>query len=138
MARKKRAWNSSNPLYRWLHSHKRGKRVSRSTRRKARTRRVVRMARGRRSRRSSGGGFGLGGGRKLFALGGTIGGAVLGLGIAALAKRFVGAPLGNYTGAAAGFAVGGIPGAIGGYVHDNIGNIGGAASGGGGAQTVYG
>jgi len=59
-----------------------------------------------------------------------LGAAVLGVGAAALAKRFVGAPLGNFTGAALGFAVGGLGGALGGYVHDNIGNIGGAGSSG--------
>lgn len=50
-----------------------------------------------------------------------------GVGAAALAKRFVGAPLGGFTGAAAGFiASKNLWGAIGGYVHDNVGNVGGS------------
>jgi len=80
-----------------------------------------------RSKKSfSSGGFGT---KAIFPLSGILGGAVLGLGAAALAKRFIGAPLGNFTGAASGFAVGGIGGAIGGYIHDNIGNVGGASNG---------
>ena len=62
---------------------------------------------------------------------GIIGAAILGLGTAALVKRFVGAPLGQYTGAASGFVVGGLGGALGGYLHDNVGNVGGGASSGG-------
>lgn len=79
--------------------------------------------RGRKSSRSSGMGA-----RAIFPVGGFIGAALIGMGVAAGAKRFVGAPLGGFTGAAAGFAVGGIPGAIGGYIHDNLGNVGGASS----------
>lgn len=79
---------------------------------------------------------GIGSGGKLLPVGGILGAALLGVGAAAIAKRFLGAPLGNFTGAALGFAVGGIGGAAGGYLHDNIGNIGGASSTGTG-QTVY-
>ena len=68
--------------------------------------------------------------RGVLPVGGMIGMALLGLGAAAVAKRFVGQPLGQYTGAAAGFAVGGLGGALGGYVHDNIGNVGTPASSG--------
>lgn len=113
MARKKRAWNMSNPLYRYLHKSNAG------TQKK---KRGVKMAK--RGRKSSRGGFG----KAMFPVGGFIGAALLGLGVAAVAKRFVGTPLGSFTGAAAGFAVGGLPGAVGGYVHDNIGNVGGASS----------
>lgn len=67
-------------------------------------------------------------GRGLLPVGGFVGAALLGLGAAAVAKRFIGAPIGGFTGAAAGFLVGGLPAAIGGYVHDNIGNIGGATT----------
>ena len=81
--------------------------------------------------RKRGGGFG----KKLLPIGGMLGAAILGVGAAALAKRFIGAPLGAFTGAALGFAVGGIGGAAGGYLHDNIGNVGGVGSSGG--QTIY-
>jgi len=84
----------------------------------------------RRSRKRSGGS--IGGMRAIFPVGGIVGSALLGLGAAAVAKRFIGAPLGSFTGAATGFAVGGIGGALGGWVHDNIGNVGGAASSSGG------
>jgi hypothetical protein len=124
MARKKRAWNSSNPLYRWQHRH--------SGKSARKTKRGGFMAR-RRGKRSSGG---FGGGKKLLPVGGMLGAALLGLGAAAVAKRFLGAPLGQFTGAAAGFLVGGLGGAAGGYVHDNIGNVGGA-SGTSSGQTVY-
>lgn len=93
------------------------------------------MAR-RHSRRASSGGFG--GGKSLVNTGGFIGSALKGMGAAALTKRFVGAPLGTFTGAAAGYLLGGgIAGAVGGYVHDNIGNVGGG-SGVSGGQRVYG
>jgi len=82
--------------------------------------------------RKSGGSFS---GKKLFPVGGLLSAAILGVGVAALAKRFVGAPLGAFTGAALGFAVGGVGGAAGGYLHDNIGNVGGASGGNG--QTIY-
>jgi hypothetical protein len=76
------------------------------------------MARFRRSRRSGSGGFGgLGGGNMIDA-------GLKGVGAAALAKRFLGAPLGNFTGAAAGFLMTkSIWGAAGGFGHDNIGNV---------------
>jgi hypothetical protein len=82
----------------------------------------------RKSGRRSSGGYG----KKILPVGGFIGAALLGLGAAAVAKRFVGAPLGQFTGAAGGFLIGGLPGAVGGYLHDNIGNVGGAAGSGGG------
>jgi hypothetical protein len=77
-----------------------------------------------RRRRSRGGGRG---GLPTFG-GGMIGSVLMGLGAAAVAKRFIGAPLGTYTGAAAGALaspnkLGGI---LGGWLHDNIGNVGGA------------
>ena len=90
------------------------------------------MARRRGKSRRSGG---IMSGGKLFPVGGLLGAAILGVGAAALAKRFIGAPLGSFTGAALGFAVGGIGGAAGGYLHDTIGNVGGASGGSG--QTVY-
>jgi len=80
------------------------------------------MARRKSGRRSSGG-FG----KAILPVGGFIGAALVGLGAAAVAKRFLGAPLGQFTGAAGGFLVGGLPGAVGGYVHDNIGNVGGSS-----------
>lgn len=82
-----------------------------------------------RGRRSRSGGFGARSGGML-KVGGFIGAALLGLGAAAVAKRFIGSPLGSFTGAAAGFLLGGIPGAAGGYVHDNIGNVGGSSGSG--------
>ena len=97
--------------------------------------RGVRM--GRRGYRRSRGGGGSFGGKGILRVGGFLGAAILGIGAAAVAKRFVGAPLGTFTGAATGFLVGGVPGAVGGWVHDNIGNIGGPASA-GGAAPVYG
>lgn len=60
--------------------------------------------------------------------------AVAGVGAAALAKRFIGAPLGSFTGAGAGAGYAMlkhknlIGAAVGGYIHDNIGNVGGATS----------
>ena len=66
--------------------------------------------------------------RGILPVGGMVGGALIGLGAAAVAKRFIGAPLGGFTGAAGGFLVAGLPGAVGGYIHDNIGNVGGAGS----------
>lgn len=57
-----------------------------------------------------------------------------GMGAAAASKRFIGAPLGSFTGAASGGALAmlkhqNILGSIvGGYVHDNIGNVGGAGA----------
>ena len=87
------------------------------------------MAR-RKSYRRSGGFGGLTSSKGIIPVGGFIAAGLLGLGAAAVAKRFIGSPLGGFTGAAAGFLVGGLPGAAGGYVHDNIGNVGGASSGG--------
>jgi len=66
------------------------------------------------------------GSKGIIPVGGLLGSALLGLGAAAVAKRFIGAPLGGMTGAAAGFAVGGIGGAAGGFIHDTIGNVGGS------------
>jgi hypothetical protein len=86
------------------------------------------MARRKMGRRS--GGFGGMASKGILPVGGFIGAALLGLGAAAVAKRFIGAPLGGFTGAGAGFLIGGLPGAVGGYVHDNIGNVGGPSSGG--------
>jgi hypothetical protein len=89
------------------------------------------MARRGRRGRSRSGSFG-GMGRGDF-----IGSALEGMGTAALTKRFIGAPLGNLTGAGAGAAYGFIrkrniiATAVGGWMHDNIGNImpGGSTSG---------
>jgi hypothetical protein len=122
MTRKKKSWNMSNPLYRYLHG---GKKASRRTERTGGT-----MARRGRRGRSRSGGRGFGGSD-------IIDSALAGMGTAAVAKRFIGAPLGTFTGAAAGGAysfirhknlIGGI---LGGWVHDNIGNVGGASSSGG-------
>lgn len=116
MAKRKRAWNMSNPLYRYLHGGKKAK--------KSNSRVGGNMARKRRGARRSGGGFG--GGNMIDA-------GLKGMGIAAVAKRFVGAPLGGFTGAAAGYLMTkSLYGAIGGYVHDNIGNSGSSSSGSGG------
>lgn len=119
MARKKRAWGPSNPLWRYLHrkTSTHGRKRGKTSKRRGGT-----MARRKSSRRSSGGGMG-GMGRGLFPVGGVLGAAMIGIGAAAVAKRFIGAPLGGLTGAAAGFVVGGPAGAAGGYVHDNIGNV---------------
>ena len=116
MAHKKRAWNMSNPLYRYLHRSKKHTKKSRGGK-------MVRHRRG----KSSGGGMLS---RGIMPVGGLLGAAILGVGAAALAKRFIGAPLGGFTGAALGFTVGGVGGAAGGWLHDNIGNLGGGATGG--------
>jgi hypothetical protein len=125
MARKKVKWGPGNALYDW--KMRKGKIRTRSAAVSRHRRKGGSMAKKKSSRRS--GGFG-GMGKAIFPVGGFIGGAILGLGAAALAKRFIGAPLGDVTGAVAGFAIGGLPGAAGGYIHDNIGNVGGAKSGG--------
>jgi len=122
MARKKRAWNMSNPLYRYLNSRKKSKSGRKS-------KRGGTMARRRSGRRS--GGFGIPTMGK-----GLVGSLLMGMGAAAVAKRFVGAPLGSFTGAAAGglAAPNKLAGAAGGWLHDNLGNVGGSSSSG---QTVY-
>jgi hypothetical protein len=116
MGRKKRAWNMSNPLYRYLHGGKKAS-VSRKSRRSGTMARRKHFG-----RKSSGGGFG---GRSL------VNGIFVGMGAAAMAKRFVGAPLGAFTGAGAGAAsafllkenlIGSIAG---GALHDFVGNVGG-------------
>lgn len=105
----------SNPLYRYL---QRGKTAGKK--RKSRGGNMARRRKGSFSR-------GFGGGSDL------IGSGLKGMGAAALAKRFVGAPLGSFTGAAAGFLISkNIYGALGGFVHDNIGNVGGSSAVGGG------
>jgi hypothetical protein len=78
-------------------------------------RRVSVMARRRYSRRSSS--FGGGGlmSRGLIRPTGLISSALMGAGAATLAENTIGQPLGNLTGPAAGFAVGGIGGALGAY-----------------------
>lgn len=93
------------------------------------------MARRRRSSGRRSGGFGMGS-KGILPVGGLLGSALLGLGAAAVAKRFIGAPLGSMTGPAAGFLVGGLGGAAGGFVHDNIGNVGGATGSNGGAAIL--
>lgn len=117
MARKKKAWGPSNPLWRYLH------------RGKAKSRRVKggTMAKKKGTHRARGG---FGGGSDMIDAG------LAGMGAAALTKRFIGAPLGGFSGAAAGAAYAYIKhknllgAALGGYVHDNIGNVGGASSSG--------
>lgn len=52
-------------------------------------------------------------------LGAPIEAGIKGVGTAVLVRRFVGAPLGGFTGAAAGFLTSGIAGALGGYIADN-------------------
>lgn len=111
MARRKKAWNMSNPLYRYLHGGGRTK-----------TRRVSTMARrGRKSyRRRGGGGFG---GSKVFGLStkGLIGGlGILGLAGGVLFGEQLGAmiPVVNQQdsrvqAAAGGFVLGGPAGAVG-------------------------
>lgn len=121
----KRKWGPGNPLYDWkmrhgkTHTRTRGKnRVSRSGGKMAK------------KKKSGGGTSGLGGlGKPMFHLSGIVAAGVSGMGVAALAKRFLGAPLGQYTGAALGFAVGGLGGAAGGYLHDNLGNQGTSSGG---------
>jgi hypothetical protein len=56
-------------------------------------------------------------GRGIIPVSGLIGSALLGAGAASLAQRFAPNILGGWTGPAAGFAVGGLPGAIAGYFH---------------------
>ena len=81
------------------------------------------------------GGFGRGGG------GSFIDAALEGVGVAALTKRFIGAPVGQYTGIAAGAGyamlrkknlLGTVAGAA---LHDFVGNVGGASSS--GSTQVY-
>lgn len=110
MARKKRAWNMSNPLYRYLHKGK-----------SAKTRKVKRgVGMARRGRR--------GGSRGGFGGGNFVTDLLAGMGAAAATKRFVGQPLGSFTGLAAGagtamvFKKNMVAYAAGGFIHDNIGN----------------
>lgn len=115
---KQRAWRAR---FAQLYGKKRG-----ASKRMRRTRvRGVRMAKRR-------GGF-------KRAMGGSPGSFItsvlMGMGAAAVAKRFIGAPLGGFTGAAAGagtsmvFKGNMIGAAAGGWLHDNIGNVGGATGG---------
>lgn len=110
MARKKKAWGPSNPLWRYLNRGKGSK---------------TRRGGGKMARRKKGGSRSFGKQNTLVR------DVFVGMGAAAAAKRFIGAPLGGYTGAAAGGAavyltrgslLGGL---VGGFVHDNIGNTGG-------------
>jgi len=115
--RRKKAWGPSNPLYRYLHG---GKKATKTARR----------------RNSRGGNMGRkksGGKRQFGAQNSLVRDLFVGMGAAAATKRFVGAPLGSFTGAAAGAATsfllrGNLLGGVaGGFIHDNIGNIGGAS-----------
>lgn len=81
------------------------------------------VRKGRRHRGDGGGG--IGGIRAPFHPGGLLGAAILGFGAAAVAKRFAPGLLGGWTGAAAGFAMAGLPGAVAGWFHDGT-SIGGA------------
>lgn len=102
---------------------------------------------GKRSKRSNPGGLMARRGRRGRSSGGSFGrgdflsSALEGVGSAALMKRFVGAPLGTFTGVASGAGWAFVKkknvlaAALGGYVHDNIGNVGGASSSGSGMQA---
>jgi len=116
---KQRAWRAK---FAQLYGKKRG--ASRKVRRSRA--RGVSMARKR-------GGFARRAG--IGSPGGFITSVLMGMGAAAVAKRFIGAPLGGFTGAAAGagtsmvFKGNMIGAAAGGWLHDNIGNIGGSTGG---------
>lgn len=105
----------SNPLYRYLNGKNKTKKRSSGN--------MARKRRGRSRGRSFGGGN-------------MINDALAGAGIAAMAKRFIGAPLGAYTGVAgagayAMFSHKNVLGyALGAGVHDFIGNVGGNNTGG--------
>lgn len=114
---KQRAWRAK--FARMYGGGRKKKRTRTSTGGSMARRRRKSSYRGRRRGGSRGGMMSKG----ILPVGGFIGAALLGLGASAVAKRFIGSPLGGFTGAAAGFAVGGLPGALGGYVHDNIGNV---------------
>jgi len=110
--KKKRAWDNSNPLYRYLHGGKKKKKQKKK-------RRVRSMARKRTSRKS--GGFG---GNKLMngiiKPSGIIGQMIMGAGAATLVENVGITPLGANTGIAAGFLVGGIGGAAGAFARNAI------------------
>lgn len=132
MARRKKAWNSSNPLYRYLHG---GARKSKGVKTMARRKRGG----FRRSRRS-----GLGGGniimKGLFGnkLGmGIVGTMLVGAGVAYAAKRFApqvvtSVPMGEH--AIAGVAAG-IPGIIGNVIASSFLN---GSSGVSNSSSAYG
>ena len=124
MVRKKRAWNMSNPLYRYLHGKKKR---SRSVKR-AKVNVMARRYRGFRRRSRSKGGFGMG---RLFSMKNilfTVAGA-------ALLPKFVGIDP-AIGGAAGGFLGAGPIGAVAGYflgapvanaTSGLLGNLGGSA-----------
>lgn len=112
--RKKRAWNMSNPLYRYLHGGAKKTRRSKS--------RGGNMAR-RKKAGVSRSGFGLSGFKS-----GMVGMALLGLGVAAANKRFAPQVI-PFQAPVLGFLIGGPVAAITAYLHDGT-SSGGATSGG--------
>jgi hypothetical protein len=118
---KKRAWNMTNPLYRYLHGGK-----SRKAKHKKRGGTMARHRKGS-SHRGFGGGMMT---RGLIPVGGLIGAALLGAGAATLSDR---APqMIPYQKYAAGFAVGGLGGVVGVFARDALSGSSGTSSG-----TVY-
>jgi hypothetical protein len=124
--RKKKAWNMTNPLYRYLHG---GKKKSKVKIRKTKRRRVS-MAR---KRKSSSSGSSFGGGklsRGLFPVKGIIASMLVGAGIATLQEKLLPQVV-PYQSEIAGFAVGGIGGAAGSFARGMIkGTAGGSPSAG--------
>jgi len=96
------------------------------------TRRFSTMAKRRSHRRSSGGMFGFGGGgimKGIVKPRGILADVILGAGAATLTENLVGKPLGEWTGVAAGFAVGGLGGAAGAYGRSLVKGILGGTTG---------
>lgn len=125
--RKKRAWNNTNPLYRYLHSKK--KTVSKRAKVKRKFTGASSMARKKRySRRASRGGFAVG--KRLFPVGGALGLALMGAGIATVQEKFLPQVI-PYQSEVAGYAVGGIPGAIGSFARNLLRTTNNASTGGG-------
>lgn len=111
--RKKKAWNMSNPLYRYLHGKKK-------VRTKAKTRhlRGVSMAR-RRSHRSVSGSSRSFMNKGLYSPKGILASALVGAGAATLAEKVLPQVI-PYQGAVIGFSVGGIGGAVGAVARDAL------------------
>jgi len=118
--KKKKAWGTSNPLYRWIKKNKKSKsRTSIKSKHKG----GYNVARRKRStrRRSGFGGFNM---NRLLKAG------VFGVAAAMIAPRFIQGVDPKLASAAAGFFAGNIPGAVVGYLApDIVGNVLGGSGG---------
>jgi hypothetical protein len=121
--RKKKAWNMSNPLYRYLH----GKKAKTKTKKRTRKRGISMARRKKHSRKSFGGGSLMNG---IIRPKGLIASALIGAGAATMVENMGFTPLGNLSGVGAGFATAGVGGAVGAFARDALkGKLGGLISG---------